>query len=99
MASDQPQQLKMTWPMMKRKQISIDGRKVRLSYGKTAIVVTLLLRRGRATPIDLLIEILYPDPDREPEYAANLIRRHICELRRDAGLNIVTSYCHGYYLP
>ena len=98
MASDQPQQLKMTWPMMKRKQISIDGKIVKLSYWKTVIVVTLLLRRKKITSVEMLIAILYPDPDREPDWGENMVRKHVCEIRRK-GLNIITVPYQGYYLP
>jgi hypothetical protein len=45
-------------------------------------LLILLMRRGHPVPISDIISFLWNDPDQEPEYADDQVRKDIVKLRR-----------------
>jgi DNA-binding response OmpR family regulator len=74
---------------------------VRLSWSPGAhltpqerdLVSALLLHRGCPVSIAEIVELLWPDPDCEPETAYNVIRVVICRLRHKLP-GLIRSWAH-----
>jgi DNA-binding response OmpR family regulator len=69
--------------------VQTGGREVRLSRKRGEILTILLMRPGRYCPPNEMIELIYPDPDREPDWAYGALKVHIFRMRqafREAGI-------------
>lgn len=89
----------MTWPQYLRSECRHNGRVVSLSRYECELVSLLLMRRGHILSHHQLIEALYPNPDREPDYAVNLMhRRHLALKRKLPGL-IEMVHGRGLSIP
>lgn len=89
--------LRMTLPMARRHEAEINGRVVRF-YPMTHRLLEILMIRGpRWTLHGEMIEMMYPDPDAEPDHARKVIDQSICVLRR-AGVEISCFTKVGYRL-
>lgn len=74
--------IRMTWQMYRIGICSFHGRFVRLTHMEAEILSVFLMRRGRLTTTTDLIEAIYPDPDLEPDTAANCIAVVLGRVRR-----------------
>jgi DNA-binding response OmpR family regulator len=89
----------MTWPQYLRRECKVGSRKVTLTRLETEIVAMLLIRQGVPTPTKLLAEMLWPDPDVQPDFAVDSVRELITRLRKKLGYaRITTRYGFGYGL-
>lgn len=61
-------------------------------------LAALLMNRGRLLSRTNLIEAVYPDPDKEPDWAMTLITIVITRLRRKLPDLIQTECSRGYYI-
>lgn len=86
----------MTWAQYRRRVCSFEGREVPLGPIAAEIVSTLVMQAGRDLALSDLIEAVYPDPDREPDWAASCMHRIINKLRGQMPGSIVTRGWHGY---
>jgi DNA-binding response OmpR family regulator len=84
-------------PMARRRQAEIAGRIVRMMPGTHRLLEALLIRGPKWTLHDELIEILWPDPNFEPDCARKVIDQGIVRLRK-AGVEITTFHGVGYRL-
>lgn len=86
----------MTFQQSLRQQIEIDGHAVHLTPMIHALAEFMLMRGPlRWIEMDDLIAACYPNPDDEPEGAAQCIKKRICRLRR-IGVPILTRHGRGY---
>ena len=56
----------MTAPQSRRRQISVDGRIIRLTPSESRLAELLVLNSGRTVRWPDIIEYVWPDPDRQP---------------------------------
>jgi DNA-binding response OmpR family regulator len=91
--------ISMTAPQLRRHECSIDGRVVHLRQ-TLADLLALLLVNGpdKYMPKEALIEMLWPNPDFEPDWAEAILFRRIHELR-NRGVQIESCYRFGYRIP
>jgi len=75
----------MTWPQYRRSQCTIGNWTVDLSPIEAELLSTLLVRYPNPVTINELIEIVYPDPDAEPECPAGQIVQRMMHLARKIG--------------
>lgn len=87
--------IKMTWPQFKRRECTITAR---LSGRETAVLSTLLMHHPEPVKIDDLIEVVWPDPDVEPEWAKSQIYLVIKRLRAKIGVKRILTDSIGYRL-
>lgn len=87
--------ISMTMPQYRRRECRYRGETVKLTPTETEIVSTLLALRGRCVPRQELIEILWPNPDDEPEWSYNQIAQYIRRLRRKLPGLIISRYALG----
>jgi DNA-binding response OmpR family regulator len=91
--------LSMTLPQYHRNECSVDGRKVHLTMQEKALLLTLLLRKGHMTSLVLFIEILWENPDTQPECADDLVRSLVIRVRNKIKpYRIVNRHGFGYIL-
>lgn len=64
--------ISMTVPQMRRSQFSAGGVVYRLPPGPHLLLQVLLMNVGRVVVYDDIIGYIWPDPDREPDYAENI---------------------------
>jgi hypothetical protein len=84
----------MTFPQSIRGECSVGDVRVKLAPQETKILEILLLRgKGYFTGYHELIEMMWPDPDDEPEDAMNCLSVYVCKLR-NKGIAIDTR--HGF---
>lgn len=92
--------ISMTMPQYRRRECTYRGQTVKLTPTETEIVSTLLVLRGRHVPFNDLIEILWPNPDEEPDYAYNTINKFLTFLRRKLpGAFAKTRWAYGPMIP
>ena len=90
----------MTWPQYERGEVAIDGRPVKLSPRETVIVALLLMRRGCFVAVNDLIEMIWPNPDLEPENAAQGLTVYVCRLRKKLGADAIENlWGRGFRIP
>jgi DNA-binding response OmpR family regulator len=88
--------ISMTVPQYRRRECTLDGRAVSLSWLETELLALLLVTDPeRALGKSDIIEALYPNPDLEPEWADNLVYRYVNKLRRH-GVPIETEWGFGW---
>ena len=75
----------MTWPQYRRGECSIDHWIIGLSRAETELLSTLLIRYPAPVTVRDLIEIVYPDPDAEPECPEAQIVQQMSRLTRKIG--------------
>jgi hypothetical protein len=75
------QYVRMTLPMALRLEAEIDGRVVALSPREHRLLEILLLRGPQWSFLDDLIEMLWPNPDLQPETAVTVIKVAVHRLR------------------
>jgi DNA-binding response OmpR family regulator len=75
----------MTWPQYRRSQCSIGDWTVDLSPIEAELLSTLLLRYPNPVTINELVDIVYPDPDSEPDYPEGQIVQRMMHLARKIG--------------
>lgn len=88
----------MTWPMYTRQQCQYNGHLVQLTPRTADTLLCLLLKRGIPLKASELIEFIYPDPDKEPEWAENCVMRWIHFLRKSIPGVVLTENTRGYYI-
>lgn len=92
-------EISMTWPQYLRAECSFRGQVIKLGRGiQTEILLYLLITRRLISKQELL-EFIYPDPDFEPDYAAENIKKNMCLLRRRFPCKVIENrYYYGYTL-
>ena len=75
----------MTWPQYRRSQCSIEDWVIDLSPMEAELLSTLLIRYPSPVTIREMIEIVYPDPDAEPDYPETQIVQRMAQLARKIG--------------
>lgn len=92
--------ISMTWPQYLRGECTLNGRhRIHLTKQEAEILSVLLIRRNLQTSVELLIDVLWPDPDNSPECADDMVRTLIVRLRKKIGrYNIATRITFGYAL-
>lgn len=88
----------MTWPQYRRRVCTLDGEPVRLSPSQAEVLSVLLMRHGSAVPISDLVDVLYPNPDKAPEWEIHTIHELVRQLRRRAP-GVVRTEPGGYSIP
>lgn len=90
----------MTWPQYLRSQCVVDGALVRVPAFAKEVLLVLLLNRGRAFTREALTEMVWPDPDDQPEAAWHYVQRLVYELRRyGIPIETVTGNNRGWRIP
>ena len=79
----------MTVPQSTRFEATIDGVVRTMPPQCHSVLITLLMRRGCLVSVGELIEELWPNPDREGEWAEFHVRVLISKLR-SLGVDVVT---------
>lgn len=74
--------ISMSVPQWRRGECTFRGEAIRLTRRECDTLACLLIRRNRWTPTAFLVGILWPDPSAEPEYAENIVRHIVLQLRR-----------------
>lgn len=74
-----------------------NGRWVRMRSGTRSMLMALALAYPKALNVEELVEVLWPDPEREPDSARTLIRQFVYYARR-AGFGVECT-THGYGQP
>lgn len=91
--------ISMTWPQYLRSCCSFEGRELHFQPRHTEVLLMLLLAKPEFVSRSGMIERLYPDPDLEPDYAEEIIKKSIHFLRRQLGKgSIETQYGNGWRL-
>lgn len=91
--------ISMTLPQYRRAQCTINGCTVQLRPMWAETLATLLVSPpDRFVCKDTLIGELWPNPDLEPEYAANIVDKHIYFLR-GLGVEIENASTFGWRIP
>jgi len=90
---------RMTWAQHQRRECTFDGLQVKLSGYQRDIVSLLLIRRGEIIHLNELIEYIYPDPDLEPDWAAQCVDRSIWFLNRRVPGMIDRVWGRGFIIP
>lgn len=72
----------LTWPNYLRRTLVVDGVSHRLTPKLMELACLLVMRRGQFVPIPEIIEVLWPDPDEEPDFSEDVIRTYASRLRR-----------------
>lgn len=92
--------LAMTWPDYRRGEVQVRGKRVRLMPQCVEIVAALLMNRGRTLSRGTLIEMIWPNPDAEPDWAERQINVQICRIRKAIGAcAVVTEWGRGFRIP
>jgi DNA-binding winged helix-turn-helix (wHTH) protein len=87
--------IRMTLPMASRREAEIDGQLEHFSPTAHRLLELLLIRGPRWTLHGDMIEIMYPDPDNEPETAYKSLAQSLTILRQ-AGVKISNFPGVGY---
>lgn len=90
--------VRMTCPMVHRHEVEVRGKVERVTPWVHNVLVVLLMNRGRFLTVDDLIPCVWPDPDQEPDFAADLVRKAICYMR-DIHIRVLVVKGHGYQIP
>lgn len=90
------QPISMTWPMHERCEVRVGARTVHLSPHERDMLVALMLRPGFVARGEL-IEVMWPNPDDEPEYSEGSVVVYILRLRAK-GITIWSQRTVGYAL-
>jgi hypothetical protein len=77
--------ISMTWPQYLRRECRIGDFLIPLSPIETELLLVLLVRYPAPVTVGELIDAIYPDPDREPEFADDQIRQSVRRLARRVG--------------
>ena len=86
----------MTVPMMRRREVEVGGRAIRLTRAETELVATLLAVRPRPLTVPQLADLIHrDDPDGGPLH--NTVAVQICRLRR-RGIPILNRRGLGFLL-
>lgn len=85
----------MTWPQYQRRQCSVTAV---LSPQESELLSTLLVRYPQSVPVEQLIEAVWPDPEREADYARVRVRAIIGNLGRKIGMGRIDHDGFGYCL-
>jgi DNA-binding response OmpR family regulator len=88
--------ISMTWPQYRRHEVTFYGVRITLKRMEAELLSVLLANRGTAIRVQELIEMVYPNPDVEPEYAVNCIHHLAMKLRRTLP-GVVQSRGHWGY--
>jgi DNA-binding winged helix-turn-helix (wHTH) protein len=89
----------MTWPQYLRHQCRIGDFIISLSPMETELLSTLLIRYPGPVTIRELIEIVYDDPEQEPEWAESTVYGAIRQLAHKIGKFRIETTCRlGYRL-
>lgn len=75
----------MTWPQYLRNECSVENFVIHLSPQETELLSTLLMRYPNPVPAIDLLEVVYPNPDDEPEHPENVIAQRMIFLGRKLG--------------
>lgn len=73
--------ISMTAAQARRNACSFNGAEVTMEPRAAAILSVLLLRRGEILHPTVLLEMTWPDPDCEPDYARKMIHIYVYRLR------------------
>jgi DNA-binding response OmpR family regulator len=93
------QVVSMTLPQAKRREATIDGRRVRLRPGGHRLLKLLLLSNPqRFISPQSLVETMWPNPDTQPLTATNIVRVYVTWLRK-LGVHIERQNGFGYRIP
>jgi hypothetical protein len=63
------------------------------------VLTSLLLRRGEVIGYGEMIELMYPNPDEEPDWARSSLGAVICRIRAKLPGAIHTIRASGFYIP
>ena len=90
----------MTFQQSLRKQATLDGRVIRfynrhIDMGPKVLELLLLQSPDRVITTSDIIEYVWPEPNREPDWAPTLVRRCIMGLRK-RGIPIALRKGFGY---
>jgi DNA-binding response OmpR family regulator len=75
----------MTWPQYRRRQCTVGDFTIDLSPLETELLSTLLIRYPAPMRVGELIEVVYPNPDAEPDWAASVITKALRSLAHKVG--------------
>ena len=87
--------ISMTWPQYMRGECSATAQ---LSRMETEVLSTLLLRHPAPVSLHQMIEAIYPDPDRQAEYATRAVPVFVMRLRNKIGRDQILTTPQGYRL-
>lgn len=85
-------------PQSQRNEASIDNRIIRFQPREYNLLIILLLLPPVPFDRDRLIQLMWPDSNKEPEYAYDIFKKYISDLRR-FGCPIDSVRPHGYFIP
>lgn len=91
--------IKLTWHGYKRGVVQIDGESIHVPRQPMEVLFFLMVRRGDFCTMDGLISFVWPDADKEPDYALSIVRIYIGTLRKIFGEGVIrTHYERGYIM-
>lgn len=91
--------ISMTYPQLRRREVSVDDELIHLTPMETDVVMVMLLRPpGYLVSKAELTEVLWPDPEAQPITAIRVIYMMIMRLRRK-GVPIESRMNWGYAIP
>jgi hypothetical protein len=74
--------IRMTWPEYLRCECLYYGQRVRLSPLQASVLAVLLMNRGEQIPVREMVECVWPHPDDQPDWAYDLARKMVFQLRQ-----------------
>lgn len=86
----------MTWPQYLRRECTFNGDVIKLGRVQTEILSTLLMRSPAPVSASDLIEAVYPNPDKEPDWADSCIKVLVHRVRKKLPGVIEVRYGMGY---
>lgn len=77
--------ISMTWPQYLRQECRVCDWIVALTRRETEILLLLLMRYPNPVPMEDIISFVWPEPDLEPDIAAESVHRSLHNLRAMVG--------------
>ena len=88
----------MTYMQYVNNECQFGGKIIQLTPQETELVCYLLIKGpSQLSTTEELIEIVWPNPDKEPDYANSMIGIHIFKCRKK-GVPIKAEWGRGYYI-
>jgi hypothetical protein len=85
----------MTLPQLRRHQCSVDGRTVQLTPAQANLVALLLVSHPDCwVDRETVVAALWPNPDRMPDRHYDVLKVHVCHVRR-AGIPVEARFGRG----
>lgn len=90
----------MTWPQYLRRECTFNGTViVSLTPKEVEMLLVMLMRRPAPITADDMVEMVYRDPEAEPEWPVNVLRVLMSRLRKKLPGAIECRPTIGYTVP